>query len=505
MNAKLNVYPPSIMNLSQSIRTGVKWLIIGNTGSRILDFAFGVILARLLVPADFGMIVTVQVFTGFVSMLTSGGMGQALIRAKEVDDNDFHAVFTLQLVLGALIYLGFFLAAPWFAEFFENPLYGDLLQVSALSFLMRPFAYMHGSWLNREMDFKRRSLIGIISGVVTGISSVLMARAGMGVWSLTLSGLAGGLVRNILLARVTALRLRLNFDLAIMRRHGSYGSKIVANDILGHLKNEGLKLILSKIAGPAFLGLFNKADSLHRLPYWMLAQPVAQPVFRAMSKVQDDLDQTRYMFYRVITLLMAYILPFYVGLWWVAEPFIGVVYGAQWLPAAEPLRILALAGFFYIIGRPCGVVLMAQNRLFQEMIAQAAILVVTLGACLIGLKWGLEGVSWSVLGSQVFATTYLYILVYRTIPTRIMELVRAVAPGLKLNSLLFLVLALTDSLTGDLITTNPALYLLFMTIPGSLVYLAAFLLLPITALQSESARWRKTINGGLSFVYRSLT
>jgi len=493
------------MNLSQSIRTGVKWLIIGNTGSRMLDFAFGVILARLLVPADFGMIVTIQVFTGFVSMLTSGGMGQALIRAKEVDANDFNAVFTLQLVLGTLIYLGFFLTAPWFADFFQNSLYEDLLQVSALSFLMRPFAYMHGSWLNREMDFKKRSIIGIISGVVTGISSVLMAWTGMGVWSLTLSGLAGGLVRNVLLARVTALSLRLNFDFAIMRRHGTYGSKIVANDILSHVKNEGLKLILSKLAGPAFLGLFNKADSLHRLPYWMFAQPVAQPVFRAMSKLQDDLDQTKYMFYRVITLLMVYILPFYVGLWWVAEPFIGVVYGEKWLPAAEPLRILSLAGFFYIIGRPCGVLLMAQNRLIQEMIAQAAILVFTLGACLIGLNWGLEGVSWAVLASTVFGTSYFYILVYRVITTRIIDLVRAITPGLQLSTVLFIVLVLVDSVTGELRTSDPALYLLFMVVPGTLVYLLAFLLLPIPALSSEKARWQKKANGGLRFLYRILT
>jgi teichuronic acid exporter len=493
------------MDLSQSIRTSVKWLILDNTGNRVLDFVFGVILARLLVPADFGMIVTIQVFTGIVSMLTSGGMGQALVRAKEVEYNDFNAVFTLQLALGTLIYLGFFLAAPWFAEFFENPLYEDLLRVSALSFLMRPFAYMHGSWLNREMDFKSRSIIGIISGVVTGISSVVMAWTGMGVWSLTLSGLAGGLVRNILLARVTPLNLRLNFDIASMRRHGTYGSRVVANDILGNAKNEGLKLILSKLAGPAFLGLFNKADSLHRLPYWMFAQPVAQPVFRAMSKMQDDLDTTKYMFYRVITLLMTYILPFYVLMWWVAEPFIGVVYGEKWLPAAEPLRILAMAGFFYIIARPCGVLLMAQNRLIQEMIAQAAILVFTLGACLIGLNWGLEGVSWSVVVSQVFATMYFYTLVYRTIPTRIMELVRAITPGLKLNSLLFLVLALTDSLTGELRKTDPALYILLMVIPGLLAYMGAFLLLPIPALQSESVRWRQKIIVGLSFVYKSLT
>ena len=103
------------MNLGQSIRTGAKWLMIGNTGNAILQFGFGVALARLLVPADFGMIITIQVFTGFVGMVTSGGMGQALIRAKEVRQEDFNAVLTLQLAIGLLIYTGFFLSSPWFA------------------------------------------------------------------------------------------------------------------------------------------------------------------------------------------------------------------------------------------------------------------------------------------------------------------------------------------------------------------------------------------------------
>jgi O-antigen/teichoic acid export membrane protein len=489
------------MNLGQSIRKGVKWLVIGNTGQRFLDFAFGVFLARLLVPADFGMIVTIQVFTGFVGMLTSGGMGQALIRAKEADKNDFNAVFTVQLALGILVYLGFFLFSPWVANFFENALYKDLMRVSALIFLIRPFAYMHTSWLNREMDFRKLSVIGIVSGVVTGIAGVIMAWFGMGVWSLILSGLIGSLFRNILLARVTPLKLRLHFDFAIMRKHGAYGSKIVANDFLNHVRKEALKLMLSKLAGPAFLGLFNKADSLHRLPYRMFGQPVAQPVFRAMSKVQDNLDQTKYMFYRVITLLMVYVLPFFVVLRWVAEPFIEVVYGDKWLAAGEPLSILSMAGFFYIIARPCGMVLMAQNRLVQEIIAQAAVLVFTLGACLYGLKWGLIGVSWAFLASQVFGTIWLYALVYQTIPTRLVDLIRAIAPGLQLNALLFIALALTDYRSGQLEETSPALYFLLMTSIGALLYSSAFLFLPIPALRTEAARWRRVISNGLARVY----
>ena len=285
-----------------------------------------------------------------------------------------------------------------------------------------------------------------------------------------------------------------------MRKHTAYGSKIVANDLLGRLRREGVKLILAKLAGPAFLGLYNKADSLHKMPYGMFATPVAQPLFRAMSKVQDDLDQTKYMLYRAITLLAVYILPFYVMIWWVAEPFIGFVYGEKWLPSAAPLKILAMTGLGYIISRPCGAVIMAQNRLTQEMVIQVAITICAIIACYIGLYWGLEGVSWGFLITIAFSTICYYMLVYRTIPTRLADLFRALSPGLLLNGLLFMVLAIIDSATGELIGTDPAYYILIMTIPATLVYLAGFLFLPIPRLESEADRWRQKINEGLRFL-----
>ena len=482
------------MDLGQSIRRGVKWLILGNTGQRALEFAFGVVLARLLVPADFGLIVTVQVFTGFVGMLTSGGMGQALIRAKEVDKEDFDAVFTLQLVVGVLIYAGFYLIAPHFAAFFGEPIYEELLRVSTLTFLLRPFANMHTSWLNREMDFKTRTLISMVTGLVNGISSILMAFAGLGVWSLVYAGLLGGVVRNVMLARATPLKLRLNFDTRIVRRHAGFGFKVVANDLLGHLRREGVKLVLSKLAGPAFLGLYNKADSLHRLPYWTLGQPLAQPLFRAMAKVQDNLDQTKYMYYRAVALLMVYVMPFFVGFLWVAEPFINFVYGPKWEAAGPPLAIMATAGFFYIITRPCGAVMLAQNRLGWQMIAQGATLVVTLVACVIGLRWGLEGAAWGWVASQVFAAAIHYWIIYRLLPTRLSDLGRALVPGLILNGLLVVTLLLMDLWLGPHEAAHPLLYMLGMASVGGLVYGAAFLLLPIPALATEVDRWTGLLN-----------
>jgi O-antigen/teichoic acid export membrane protein len=492
------------MNLGKSIREGVKWLLVGNTGRQILQFAFGIALARLLVPADFGMIATIQVFTGFVAMFATGGMGQSLIRAKEASTEDFSVVFTLQLALGVLIYALFFLSAPWIAHYFENPLYADLLRVSALIFILRPFTLIRISWLTREMEFKKNALVDLTASMLTGVSSVAMALVGMGVWSLALSGLLGALVGSILFLYVTPLRPRLHFRIETIRKHSGFGIKIVAVEFLEYMRDASINLILSKMGGPALLGLFNKAESLSRMPNRLITPPTGQTVFRAMSKVQSDLDQTKYMFYRTISLLMVYIIPFLVGLWWVAEPLIEVIYGPKWLPAAGPLEILVFAAVFRTVRAPCGVVLAAQNRLTQEMVAQSAGFLFAIAACLIGIKWGLEGVAWAFLASVVFSTTYLYILVYRTLRTRVADLLRAAAPAVILNIPLCAVLAVTHFLTVDLRSTMPVLYLGIMVASGSLVYASAFLFLPIPALRAEVARWRQQIKSGLQLVSRAL-
>jgi O-antigen/teichoic acid export membrane protein len=288
-----------------------------------------------------------------------------------------------------------------------------------------------------------------------------------------------------------------------MRKHSSYGFKITAIDFISYLTRESMNLILSKGAGPAFLGFFRKSNSLSRLPNWVIVRATMDPVFRAMSMVQDDLDQSKYIFYRTITLFMAYTTPLYVLMWWVAEPFIGFVYGEKWLPVAAPLQILLCAGLFFNVLHPSNRLLNAQNRLTQRLLAQIASLAVIVGACVVGLKWGLVGVAWGILGSHVFSTSYSYFLVYRTIPTRFTELVRAAAPGLTLSGLLFIVLLVLNALLGDTRTERPALYLLIMTISGSIFYVSAFLVLPISSLRSEAYRWRQKFNGGLSFLYKA--
>jgi len=489
-------------NLGQSIRKGVKWLLVGNVAGEILQFAFGIALARLLVPADFGMIATVQIFTGFVGMLAAGGMGQSLIRAKTADTREFEGVFTLQLGVGAAIYLAFWLIAPWFAGFFENPLYRDLLRVSALSFVLRPFSFVRISWLTREMDFRKRAIVTLISGAVSGAASVAMAALGMGVWGLTLAGLLGAVVSNVLYFFATPLRARLCFDRGVWGRHSTYGFQVTAGDFLSQLKVDSISLIISKLVGPAALGIFNKADSLVRMPNRLIVPPTSQAVFRAMSMMQDDLDKTKYLFFRTIALLLVYIGPCLVGLWWVAEPVIDVLYGVKWLPAAEPLRVLVVVGFIRVIFIPCGLVLSAQNRMTQKIVIDAVGLALAVAGSLIGLRWGLTGVGWGLVVSHLVYAMCLYAAVMRIIPAHASDFLKAVGPALLLNSILLASLAATHHLLVAFGVTQSLPYLAAMVAVGVTTYGCAFLLIPIPALRGETDRWREKIASGYALITR---
>ncbi|MBE0437667.1 MAG: oligosaccharide flippase family protein, partial [Methylomicrobium sp.] len=142
------------MQLGASIRSGTLWLFTGNVSQRALEFFFGIILARLLVPADFGLLVMTQVFTGFAGFIAGGGMGQALVQSKDISTNHFQVVFTLQLLICSAIYSVFYFVSPYIALWLDNPIYTDLLRVSTLNFLIRPFINISRAKLSRDMRFK---------------------------------------------------------------------------------------------------------------------------------------------------------------------------------------------------------------------------------------------------------------------------------------------------------------------------------------------------------------
>lgn len=478
-------------NLGNKIRSGTKWTFAGSLSTEILNFAVGILLARLLLPEDFGLVATVGVLTGLAGYFAGAGTGQALVRAQHVELHHYNVIFTLQLLISCVIYLFFVAIAPFFASFFGQPIYQTLLLVSGLSFLLRPFVNLPSAMLHREMRFRPTVLINTVSLIVGSGLSITMALLGYGVWSLVISGLVGALIRAILLNFLVRHPYSFSWDKAIIKEMGGYGVKVAANSLIEHFRGQSLILILSKLNGPADVGLYNRAASLAAMPMRIVGTSPYQAIFRALSAEQDNLDKSRYIYYRTITLVAVYTLPLYVLAWWLAEPGIRFIYGEKWLAAAEPLAILATTGLFRCIGNPSGAVIEARNRISAEIKLNIIAWLILIAGVLYGLQWGLVGVAWAAVVMNVFFNSSLAIVAGRELKGASVALAAAISPALLLSTVLLVTIWLADIFFLSRYTQHsPGLYALLITGIGGITYVAAFLFLPIESLRTESDKWR---------------
>jgi len=483
------------MQLGNSIRHGTLWLITGSIGYRILAFLFGVVLAHLLAPKDFGVLVAIQVFTGAAGFIAGGGMGQALIHAKEIDARHFRVVFTLQLCICGFIYTGFFLLAPWFAIWFDNPIYTDLLRVSALSFLTRPFSNIAQSSLRREMRFKAIVIINNANLIISSAASITLATYGFGVWSLVLGGIIGALFQAFCFILVSQCYPGFHYDSAIAKSLGSYGIKFSANDIIFYLKAQTPNFLLSRYLGPSTTGLFNKGSSLSELPVRTISSSAYQTVFRALSESQDNLDKSKYIYLRTITLVSVYTFPFYIALLWLSEPFVVTVYGAKWQAAAMPLQILSIAGLFRCISNPSGAVMAAQNLLGIEIKLQVGALCLTLLGCIPGIQQNdINLLAVGLLPSFMFLALTLSFYSLRALNAGFADLFKALKPAIFLNIGLALVLAACDQALMALgMNADHNVYLATLGCIGGLVSFILFLFYPLPEMKTEALRWKKIL------------
>ena len=478
------------MTPGQSIRRGIAWMFIGNSGKQLLGFLFGIVLARLLAPEDFGAILTIQVFTGLAGFVAGGGMGQALVRAKDATKQDYDIVFTLQLGIGCLIYAGAFFAAPWFAKWYDTPLFADLLRVSALSFIYRPLANLPASMLHRQMRYKEQAVVGITSLMVSNATTILMAWLGYGVWSLIWGGVVGATYSAAVLIPLARWRPGFSLDFRRGRDIARYGIMVSANDIVGYLRNQVSIFILSRALGPASVGLYNKGESLAKMPHSFITGSVYQVLFRSMAAEQDNLHKCRFLFLRSIALVAIYATPFYISLLWLAEPLIRGIYGEKWIEAAGPLMILALAWPFWLLETLSGAVLAARNWLNRELVTQISAIILTALAVLIGLAYGIRGVAWAIFSVSIYSAFYMLWLALSCLKAHWIDILRALAPAAILNLLLAGSLYLTDAIIPEQIQANVYFYLVTLSVVGVLVYASSFLYLPFTSLATEQQRWK---------------
>lgn len=481
------------MKKTGSIRSGVAWLTASSTGSQILNFAFGIVLARLLVPEDFGMMATLQIFTGLAGFIAGSGMGQALIRAKEATKVDHDVVFTLQLIIGVLLFFVFFFSAPAFARWYNNPIYEDLMRISSITFLTRPFVSLPQSILSRAMLFKQLSFVSLTALVTSSSISIFLAYSGHGVWSLVIGGLFGAFVRIILMTHLVDWRPGFSLEWKRGRDLARYGSLVAIGDFIVYLRSQAGNFILSHTLGSHSLGLFNKANSLATMPHAQITGPVYQVSFRALAKDQDNTGLSQYLFLRAITLLSFYSWPIFLVLGWLSHSLIHFIYGEKWIQAAPLLTVFSLVGPFVMLEIISGSVLAARNWLGREIPVQITQLIIVCLGVLAGLEYGLLGVAFGATLANIYGALHMAWLASKSIGMPMMKIFKVMTAPFLMNCVILFVWFCIDHFQSPSKHFGNFAYLALMATTAIFTYLLMFFMIPIKSLESEKARWKEYV------------
>lgn len=480
------------MSLGERIRNGASKVLAGSVSVQVINFAFGIALARLLMPSDFGMLATLSIFTGIAGFVSGAGMGAALVQAKEVTTHDFDTVFTLQLGIGLLIYAFFFAIAPAFASWYGTPLFADLLRVSALSFLLRPFINLPYAKLNREMHFGRVAVTSFIAMAIAGTSSVSLALAGHGVWALIWGGMAGSLANAIAVAFAAAWTPRLSLHSDVLGRLAGYGFKVSANDFINYVQNQVPTFVLSRLSGQHDVGIYSKGVGLSNSAGRSVAAALYAPLFRGASTIRFDRDRSLYLFGRALAAITVYALPLYIGTAWLAEPIVLLLYGEKWADAVPIVRLLAGCGLLSIVMLVTGAIIQAHDAVGREVIIQLQGLVLLAAGTFVGMRWGVVGVATALVGFWFFAAWRQMRLSLLCVGGDLSFVYRALKEPLLLNLALVAALGIGEFVRLSAFPgASDLTYALAMTGFGGGVYGLCFLFLPFETLATESNRWRR--------------
>ena len=368
-----------------------------------MGFVITIILARLLVPEDFGTLALLALFLGIANLFVDAGFSVALIQKKDITHVDESTVFWFNIGAALLVMLVLFVISPWIADFFALPVLKPLTMLMACNILISALGSIHNTLLTKRLDFKTPVKVGAISTIISGSVGVYMAWADYGVWALAGGAISNTVAGTLLLWAFSPWRPLFTFSGQSFRRLGSFGGWMFSAHFLDTLYQRGYTLLIGKFYGTYDLGIYNRADSTQQLPANMLTSVLSRVAFPLFSSVSQDKQRLRRgvrLSVRSITLMTA---PTMVGLSVLAVPFIRVVFGEQWLPAAPILQILCAAGLL----RPLHVInlsaLQAQGHgklFFRLEIIKKSLGILTL---VIGSYFGIMGIAWSRVIQSVFA------------------------------------------------------------------------------------------------------
>lgn len=314
------------------------WKISERIGNQGTYFVVTLVLARLLSPGDFGLVVIITIFISIASLLVESGFREALIQMKNPDERDFSSVFYLNIVIASVLYGILYCAAPFIALYFEDPTITLILRVLSLVLFFGAFNIIQNVILTRTMQFKKLFLSSFGAVIISSVIGITMAYTHFGVWALVGQQLSYQILFTIIIWLTVGWRPKIIFSMKRIRRLFSYESKLLVSSILYALYLNLQSFLIGKMHSATVLGYYNRGMQFPSTIIFNLNSSIQTVMFPVLASQQDDKQKVVDMVRKTIVMSSFIVFPMMVGLAVTAESVIKVLLNDHWLPAVPFLQ-----------------------------------------------------------------------------------------------------------------------------------------------------------------------
>ena len=335
------------LNIRKKMISGLLWSVVERFGQQVIQFVITIIIARILTPADYGLIGMIAIFMGISYSFIDSGFEQALIQRQNTTKKDESTIFYFNIILGFIFFIIIYIVSPLIAAFYKQPLLIPITRVVALNIIINSFGIVQNALITKTIDFKRLTKISLISVVISGIIGIILAIKGFGVWSLVIQLIVGNIARVILLWLLSKWRPLFVFSFKSFKSLFSFGSKLLASSLLNQIFDNIYNIVIGKIYTPASLGYYTQAKRMQEIPVnnsLTILQRVTYPVY---STIQDETERLKNAYRKTIKAIVMLNFPLMILMIICAYPLIKVILSDKWLPAVPYLQLLCIIGLFF--------------------------------------------------------------------------------------------------------------------------------------------------------------
>lgn len=457
-------------SLTHRAVNAAKWNAIGNAVRALLQFAVGIVLARLIGPEGFGIVAIAWIMIGFGGLFADAGFGVALVQAPTLTRQDIDFAFTVQLCIGiAFTALGVALA-PLIATLFGQIDAGPIIQVMAAMFLLRAFGQTQTALMNRNLQYKTTQLINLASYAIGYFAlGIPAAYLGFGAWSLVMAQLTQSALYSIAINLASPDHPRLQF------RRGPagltrFGAWIVGTNMLNWSLNNLDTIVIGNAFGATALGLYNRSLVLVSTPMTMGVTAIQGVLMATISRAPGDRTKARRAYLAASQLILAVLAPVLITAAAVPETIVLGVYGDAWRAAVPLIPPLALAMFVHALMALVGPVLNARGRTSSEFYSQIATLGFALLVFYLTYSTSVPMIAWGVLAIYVFRLLLISAFLAVEIGLRLRDIGAILIYPTATTAIVLLAALLADH---GLATANPTIKLLLVLAVSAVAYLAA--------------------------------